>query len=304
MKPRILSEPGPTGHEFGGRWTEEKLDRLKKYLSAYTKIFKANPRAAMLKTIYVDAFAGAGYRVEAGHRDGPLLPFLEDQDALAYRKGSALIALETEPPFSQYVFIEHDTGRAAELDRQRRVFEARGRSITIIQEEANASLRLWCKETAWRRHRAVVFLDPYGMEVEWATMEALASTRAIDVWILFPLGQAVIRLLTRRRPPPAAWARRLTRLFGTEAWREAFYGPTGQGGLFGQEEGPARTAGVEAVGKYFLDRLRSVFAGVAPNPLPLLNSKGVPIYLLCFAAGNPRGAPTAIKIARYILERR
>ena len=32
-----------------------------------------------------------------------------------------------------------------------------------------------------------MFLDPYGMEVEWKTLQAVAATRAIDVWFLFPL---------------------------------------------------------------------------------------------------------------------
>lgn len=32
------------------------------------------------------------------------------------------------------------------------------------------------------------------------------------------------------------------------------------------------------------------------------NSKNVPLYLLCFAAGNPRGGPIAVKIAQDILE--
>jgi hypothetical protein len=48
--------------------------------------------------------------------------------------------------------------------------------------------------------------------------------------------------------------------------------------------------------------LKTVFAQVVPNPLILTNSKGVPIYLLCFAAGNPKGAPTAVKIAKDILK--
>jgi hypothetical protein len=43
-------------------------------------------------------------------------------------------------------------------------------------------------------------------------------------------------------------------------------------------------------------------AQVAPNPLILTNSKEVPIYLLCFAAGNPKGGPTAVKIANDILK--
>jgi three-Cys-motif partner protein len=48
--------------KFGGNWTEEKLECLKKYLSAYTTIFTKNPKARHFQTIYVDAFAGTGYR--------------------------------------------------------------------------------------------------------------------------------------------------------------------------------------------------------------------------------------------------
>jgi three-Cys-motif partner protein len=51
-----------TIHQFGGDWTNEKLERVRKYLHEYTKIFNANPRAKKLHTIYVDAFAGTGYR--------------------------------------------------------------------------------------------------------------------------------------------------------------------------------------------------------------------------------------------------
>ncbi|MCI0387950.1 MAG: hypothetical protein MOB07_04160 [Acidobacteria bacterium] len=55
--------------------------------------------------------------------------------------------------------------------------------------------------------------------------------------------------------------------------------------------------------QYFVERLKTVFAGVAENPLPLLNSHNNPLYLLCFASGNPKGAKTAIKIAQDILRR-
>lgn len=51
----------------------------------------------------------------------------------------------------------------------------------------------------WRsfRRRAVVFLDPFGMQVEWRTIERIGQTKAIDLWILFPLGVAVNRFLTK-----------------------------------------------------------------------------------------------------------
>ena len=35
----------------------------------------------------------------------------------------------------------------------------------------------------WSSHRAVLFLDPYGMQVEWTTIEAIARTGAIDLWL-------------------------------------------------------------------------------------------------------------------------
>jgi hypothetical protein len=73
--------------------------------------------------------------------------------------------------------------------------------------------------------------------------------------------------------------------------------------LFGDVSRTEKAADLEAVGKYFVRRLETVFCRVAQNPLPLLNSCNCPLYLLCFAVGNPKGAPTAIKIAQDILRR-
>lgn len=33
-----------------------------------------------------------------------------------------------------------------------------------------------------------MFLDPYGMQVERETIDTIARTKAIDTWLLFPLG--------------------------------------------------------------------------------------------------------------------
>ena len=56
------------------------------------------------------------------------------------------------------------------------------------------------------------------------------------------------------------------------------------------------------IGTFFVQRLKSIFCKVASNPLPLRNSTSTPICLLCFAAGNPKGAPTAVKIAQDVLK--
>jgi three-Cys-motif partner protein len=64
------------------------------------------------------------------------------------------------------------------------------------------------QERDWQKERAVVFLDPYGMQVEWSTIEALAPTKGIDLWNLLPLGMGVARLLTYNGNNDEAWKRR------------------------------------------------------------------------------------------------
>jgi three-Cys-motif partner protein len=292
-------------HKFGGTWTSDKLERVQKYLCAYTKIFNKNPRAAYFTTIYVDAFAGTGERVEsAGPR--PNAADVLDQEELAeadaWQKGSARIALEVDPPFNQFLFVERSAKRVRELEKMRTDFPDRARAIRIEQGDANEVLQQWCRDSDWLRQRAVVFLDPYGMQVDWATIEAIAKTQAIDLWTLFPLGMAVNRLLTRNEPPPPQWANALTRFFGNDEWKKEFYQKKKELTLFGEEETERKEANFERIGEFFLKRLKGVFAQVASNPLIMTNSKGVPIYLLCFAAGNPKGAPTAVKIANDILK--
>ncbi len=293
-----------TEHVFGGDWTREKLERVRKYLKAYTTIFQRNQRAMYFTTYFVDAFAGTGARRDSTSvelAETPLLDIESDPDFIGLQKGSARIALEVEPGFDQYLFIEHSKQRVLELEELKTLYPNRAEHIRVEQGDANLVLKTWCKNTNWQQHRAVVFLDPYGMQVDWSTLEAIAATKAIDLWILFPIGQAVNRLLINRKPPPESWSNALTRTFGEDSWRQRFYKKSVQQSLFGEEELETKTADFADIQAYFLERLGSVFESVAKNPLLLCNSRGIPIYLLCFAVGNTRGAKTAVDIAQDIL---
>jgi three-Cys-motif partner protein len=291
-------------HQFGGDWTAEKLARVRKYLEAYMTIFTENEWARRYTTVYLDAFAGTGHWSETAPiaADAGLLGEAPDPEAESFKKGSARIALEIEPSFRRYVFIEQNAERVTDLEQLRAGFPAKAASVEIVQAEANAFLQDWCRKTDWARHRAVIFLDPYGMQVEWATIEAIAQTKAVDLWYLFPLGVAVNRLLTRSDPPSGGWADALTRIFGTTAWREVFYRRREELTLFGGELTEEKEADFARIGGFFVSRLKTVFSRVAENPLPLRNSTNTPLYLLCFAAGNAKGAPTAVKIAQHILK--
>jgi three-Cys-motif partner protein len=291
--------------KFGGSWTEEKLDRLKKYLNAYMMIFTRNERASWLKTIYLDAFAGSGYRSTPTSRLDQyelnlFSGLVSDPDATGLYEGSPRIAMGLDNPFSKYIFIENNPDHAAMLGRLVKD-KFNHLDVTVQAADANQYIQQWCQDTDWKRCRSVVFLDPYGMQVEWATIEIIGRTQAIDMWLLFPLGQGINRLLTRSGPPNSSWARRLTTMLGTETWREAFYKESPQSDLFEKEPRLEKEASWDSISEFFINRLSTCFASVA-RPLALRNSKGVPIFLLCFAAGNPKGAKPAVRIANGILK--
>ena len=62
-------------------------------------------------------------------------------------------------------------------------------------------------------------------------------------------------------------------------------------------------ASTETIGRYFNKRLQSIFAGVAARPRALFNASNCPLYLLCFAVGNPSGKKIALNIAEHLLNR-
>jgi three-Cys-motif partner protein len=139
------------------------------------------------------------------------------------------------------------------------------------------------------------------MQVEWTTIEAIAHTRAIDLWLLFPLGIGVNRLLTKSGDIPPSWRRRLDLLLGTGDWYDELYEVDTSPTLFGDDQERVVKASRQALGRYFNDRLKALFPGVAEEPGVLRNSVNNPLYLLCFAAANEKGAPIALKIATHLL---
>lgn len=290
------------GHRFGGNWTEQKLECVRKYLHAYTTIMNKQH----FQYAYIDAFAGTGYRDMENDEDAEelMFPDLVAPEVVSFHDGSARNALEVEPPFVKYVFIEKNTNRYAELEELKKEFLLKAEfsedMIECRREDANGYLKNLCGKN-WKNHRALVFLDPYGMQVDWKTIESIAGTQAIDLWILFPLG-TVNRLLKRNGEIRSSLRERLDLFFGEPDWYEVFYQLAEQILLFDEEQWQKTGDIFTTIEQYFIERLQGIFNGVAANPLLLRNSKNVPLYLLCFAAGNPKGAPIAVKIAQEILE--
>jgi three-Cys-motif partner protein len=247
---------------------------------------------------YVDAFAGSGQRSLAELEGNSSLDF---GDLRQFFAGSPRIALSSEPKFDRYVFIDARRRNVADLERVRADFPAIASRVDIIRADANLFLTRLCEGSDWRRDRALVFLDPYGLQVSWKTLVALAKTKGTDVWYLFPLGVGVNRMLTRDGTIDPSWRARLDEMLGDGAWFEKFYRPSAQQDLFRKDPRMEKFVDFKGIMSYWLARLGSIFPGVASNPLWLVNRMGNPLYALCFACANPKGAATAIKIAQHIL---
>ena len=283
--------------KFGGNWTEEKLERVRKYLSAYTTIMSKQP----FRFAYIDAFAGTGYRTLKESENSSELMFPE---MLEFLDGSARVALKVEPRFDVYIFIEKDKDRFSDLQKLKDDFPHLRDCIELVRADGNTHVQELCRHN-WLRsgRRAVLFLDPYGMEVKWQTIESIANTKAIDLWLLFPIGVAVNRLLRKDGQIDKSTRKTLDEFFGATDWFDEFYKASEELSLFANSSELQKVANWDAIERYFIERLRTVFTKVAENSLRLCNRRNAPLYLLCFAAGNPKGASTAVKIADNILKR-
>ena len=282
---------------FGGAWSEQKLTAFEKYLNAYLTILK---KQSFHKT-YIDAFAGCGYR--AAVAPDPLgqqvLPYTPDDSASQFARGSVSIALQSELAFERYVFIEQDESTFESLQQHiNQHFPDRADRVWCRCGDANDLLAELCK--GWSpKDRAMIFLDPFGMQVHWDTIRAIAGTRAADLMILFPLGVAVNRMLTRSGNISTSWRNHLDNLFGTSDWYNAFYAAPRTADLFGGDRVEKQTS-IPEIADYYLGRLKTVFPHVATKPLYLRNSRRSAIFALCFAAANPRGGQIAVRVANDI----
>jgi three-Cys-motif partner protein len=293
-----MEEVMKKAQSFGGDWTEDKLDRLTAYLAAYMQAMKNQP----YRKIYVDAFASTGYRA-TGSKKSPqqqLLMELGEPEAQGFLKGSASRALDIQPGFDEYLFIEKDRKRSRELEKLRTDHIDLADKIQIVTADANDYLKQWCDTMDWSRNRAVLFLDPFGMQVEWSLLEVIAKTKAIDVWLLFPF-VGLNRHLTIGEPPPEEWAARITKTMGNEEWKNEFYPAKTEPTLFEDAEIQSKDTDFDRIGAYFVKRLETIFPGVAKNPLPMRNSNNTPLFLFCFAVSNPRGKDLALRLAEHIL---
>ena len=279
---------------FGGSWTLQKLNILKGYLNTYTTVMKNQAHYL----IYIDAFAGSG-RLSFKTNQG-----LNFQEIADFYTGSAQLAVDVkDKPFDHLLLIEKNPSRCIDLEKIRD--SNSNRKIVVENGEANRVLR---NQRFSNSSRGVIFLDPFGVEVEWKTIEAIKKYGIFDVWLLFPTS-AIARLMpTRRSLEEISPANKslLNRVFGGTQWIE-LYPQSETVDLFNDHHSQhIRHKGVAQILTLYKRGLMELFKdGFLDEPCTLYNSKNSPLFELFFCVGNPspRARELGKRFASHLIDK-
>ncbi|WP_210178843.1 three-Cys-motif partner protein TcmP, partial [Agrobacterium sp. LY4] len=173
--------------------------------------------------------------------------------------------------------------------------------------DANEIVQRICRKYDWHREkiRGVIFLDPYGMEVSWDTVKAIADTQALDCWYFFPLSGLYRNAPRDPSKLDSSKIESLNRVFGTDSWRREWYESSPyQADMFAQASSEYRSYDVNRIEEWVQSRLSTVFKGKVLKPLRLRHANGAPMASLFFAVSNPneKAVKVASRIANHILK--
>lgn len=256
-------------------WSEVKLDIIKEYAAAYSRILSAQTSPPFYH-IYIDGFAGGGLNLSKTRNE--------------FVPGSPLNALLVDPPFREYHFVElnpRKTSRLRHLVREKDcviVYEGDCNKILLEHVFPNCLYRQF--------RRALCVLDPYGLHLNWEVIETAGKMCSIEIFLNFPVADMNRNVLWRNseRVSPTQKAR-MDAFWGDDSWKQAAY--SSEGNLFCYEHKTDNRAVVKA----FQDRLKSK-AGFSyvPEPVAMRNSVGAEIYYLFFASRKPVAARIVTEI--------
>lgn len=266
----------------GGDHTHEKIKTVFAYASFFTSALRSQP----FQLSYIDAFAGSGtYSFDAG--DAGWLAEFVDEQGIVSKPGSARKVLDIDPAFNEIIYIENDRKSVEALHALKVQFPER--NIRILEEDANEAVQRLCRKTNWRKNRAVMFLDPFAMTVDFDTLIEIGKTQAIDLWYLFPTNAVNRQLSHNINAIDDGKVNALNRVLGGDWWKAEFYKieRPSTGDLFSNEESEVhkREAGLVKVEQAFIRRLSEHFGYVAPKPRRLYR-QGQQLFSLIFAVAN------------------
>ena len=290
---------------WGGAWTEEKLNAFEKYVNAYLTIMNVNRDKWNWKLIYFDGFAGSGSRNEEISSDGQQLMLdlvencqLKPEELTPYRGAAERVLSIEQNGFDYYYFIDKDANSSQQLNEKLTPLK-KNKTLEFRASDANKEIvKLADAMHNNGKLKALVLLDPFGMQIDWENIAHLKDT-GTDLWILIPTGVIVNRLLDRKCK--LKHIDKLTSFFGEDETylKEYFYSIRKESTLFGEAEIVEKVKEpIKKIADLYIQKLKGVFKHVTTQPLVLYNTNNTPIFHFAFASNNP----TALKIAKDIIK--
>lgn len=282
--------------EWGGKWTEKKLDAFSKYVWSYLTIMKKFP---YWKTIYFDGFAGSGSRKKEKSKLFIQLKLTEEDERVYKSSAERVLTIKDDLTFDYYYFIDTKKSSIQKLETKLMSLEiSKDRSLAFRTGDANKWLKELSRTLKTKKFSALIFLDPFGMQIDWQSIESFKETRS-DIWILVPTGVIVNRLLDKKGE--LKFLKKLQSFFGLneEQIRKEFYETKVEDTLFGEAEITRKVLQpIEKISYLYLKRLNTIWDYTISKPLRLDNNHGFPIFHFAFASNNEN----AVKIANQIIK--
>ncbi|MDD1434744.1 three-Cys-motif partner protein TcmP [Dolichospermum sp. ST_sed6] len=274
-------------NQFGGDWTERKIEIVVEYAKAYLTIMNKYPQ---FKCLYFDGFAGSGNI------------YKNDKVEFEIIKGAAIRILEINNPksFDTYYFVELDEMNKKELEKLVNKEFPQKKKHVVCDDCNNRLVSMSNFLRKNRLYRTLAFVDPYGMALKWSSIEILKEL-GIDLWVLVPTGIGMNRLLKNNGNIRDAWLNKLELSLGLppEEIKKYFYKLTTVQTLFGEETLVNKEANaIQKAGQLYRQRLNEIFKFVS-QPLELKNSTGSIMYHFMMASNNS----AAFSIANDIIKK-
>ncbi len=276
-------------NEFGGDWTNIKIEILVDYAKAYLTIMN---KYKSFKTMYFDGFAGSGFIIN------------DKKTGVDITVGAArrIIEIDKPRPFDLYYFVEKEPRNFQLLEKNTKV-DFPKKNIHAVCEDCNKKLidmANFLRNPKNKNFRTLAYIDPCGMQVEWRSMECLRGL-PIDMWVLVPTGMGVNRLLKRNFQISDEWYERLEKFLGMSKVEidNFFYKESKSQTLFGEETYITKEANaIEKSAKLYRKKLKEIFSHVS-SPYVLKNSTNSTMYHLFLASNNE----SAVKIGNEIVKK-
>ena len=262
-----------------GYWSEIKLDIIKEYASAYSRIMSSQTSPPFYH-LYIDAFAGSGKHIS--------------KSTGKFISGSPENALLVKPSFREYHFIDLDKQKIESLGNM----AGTRKDIYIYHGDCNhVMLEKVFPRTKYEDYRrGLCVLDPYGLHLNWEVISKAGQMKSVEIFLNFPVAD-INRNVLWRKPENVSPSQieRMNSFWGDDSWHKEAYALSKQIKIFGEEE--LEKASNQQIAAAFRKRLIDV-AGFThvPEPIAMRNSQNAVIYYLFFASQKP----VAGNIVKYI----